>query len=504
MDRNTHVALGELMGRVGVSVPESSFRLDVSAVVGDSRQSRPGAVFVAVPGTQTDSHNCIPEAVRSGAVAVVGERRDIAPVPAAVPYIVVPRSREILARLAHAFRGYPTRRLRVVGITGTNGKTSTAHLCSAILDAAGEPCATFGTIEYKTGAASHEAGQTTPGPLELVALIQEAIEAGRRALCLEVSSHALDQDRATGTDFDIAVFTNLSQDHLDYHRDIDEYFRAKLRLFELLNHSYDKGFARCAVVNADDPHCTAVVDAVRVPVLRYGFARHADIRASNVTVTLSGSRFRVETPSGTCPVDMQLIGRHNISNALASFAVAEACGIAPEVAADAIRQVVVPGRLETIYCGQPFTVVVDYAHTDDGLRNLLTACREIAASRIIVVFGCGGDRDRSKRPRMGQVVGELADFAVLTNDNPRTENPVTIALDAEVGLERTGWHKGQEYTVILDRADAIAEALGRARDGDVVAIAGKGHEPYQVVGTDKLPFDDRVVARDILEQRKWE
>jgi len=496
------MTLGELMGSVGVSVPDASSALEVLVITADSRRVCPGTLFVAVCGTQTDSHRHIADAADAGAVAVVGELPELG--PAAVPYIVVPRSRETLARLAHAFAGYPTRRLRVIGITGTNGKTSTAMLCSAIFDAAGEPSATFGTIAYETGAASYEAGQTTPDPLRLVELFGEALDAGRRAVCLEVSSHALDQDRVTGTDFDIGVFTNISQDHLDYHADIDSYFRAKLKLFDLLNDSYDKGLPRQAVLNVDDPRSREIVPVVEVPILRYGFGADADVRANDVKVTETGTRFRVDAPSGKSPVYTRLIGRHNVSNVLASFAVAEACGIALDVAAGAVEELVIPGRFENVDAGQPFTVVVDYAHTDDGLKNLLTACRSITRSRVIVVFGCGGDRDRTKRPRMGQVVGEMADFAVLTNDNPRTEDPVRIALDAEVGLERAGWHKGDEYIVLLDRREAIAEAVSRAKKGDVVAIAGKGHEPYQIVGAEKLPFDDRMVAREIIEQGNQE
>jgi len=495
------MTLGKLMGSVGVSVPDSSADIEVSAITADSRRVRPGTVFVAIRGTQTDSHGHIADAADAGAAAVVGERPELS--PASVPYIVVPRSRETLARLAHVFAGYPTRRLRVIGITGTNGKTSTAILCSAILDAAGEPCATFGTIAYETGSTVHEAGQTTPGPERLVELFGEALDAGRRAVCLEVSSHALDQDRVTGTDFDIGVFTNLSQDHLDYHTDIESYFQAKLKLFELLNNSFDKGFAKQAVLNIDDPRTDDIVPALEVPILRYGFASGADVRARDVKVTEAGTRFRVDAPSGTSRVHTRLIGRHNVSNVLASLAVAEACGITLDVAAGAVEEIVVPGRFENVTAGQPFTVVVDYAHTDDALRNLLAACRNITRSRVIAVFGCGGDRDRTKRPKMGQVVGEMADFAVLTTDNPRTEDPVRIALDAEVGLGRAGWHKGNEYVVLLDRREAIAEAVGRAKKGDVVAIAGKGHEPYQIVGTEKLPFDDRVVAREIIEEGMW-
>jgi len=490
---------GELMACAGVNVPGHSAEIEVTAITADSRHVSAGTLFVAISGTRTDSHRYIADAVEAGAVAVVGEQPDIA--NPGVPYIAVPRARETLARLAHAHAGYPTRRIRLIGITGTNGKTSSARLCSSVLEAAGEPCATFGTIAYDTGAASHEAGQTTPDPVRLVELIEEAVDAGCRAVCLEASSHALDQDRVVGVDFDIAVFTNLSQDHLDYHEDVEKYFRAKLKLFELLNDSYDKGLPKCAVLNIDDPRSVAIATVAETPVLRYGFGPDAEIMASDVAVTIDGTRFRVETPSGACSVRTRLIGRHNVLNVLAALAVSEVCGISLDTAAAAAEEVVVPGRFESVNVGQGFTVVVDYAHTDDGLRNLLKACREITKSRVIVVFGCGGDRDRTKRPKMGQVVGEMADFAVLTTDNPRNEDPVRIALDAEVGLERAGWHKGDEYEIVLDRREAIAEAVSRAKEGDVVAIAGKGHEPYQIVGTDKFPFDDRSVAREILEQR---
>jgi UDP-N-acetylmuramoyl-L-alanyl-D-glutamate--2,6-diaminopimelate ligase len=492
----------DLAAELGRYITGPAGDAEISAIAADSRAVLPGALFVATRGAAIDSHDCIPEAVKNGAAVIIGERVEAD--TGDVPYIVVPNSKETLGMLAHAFAGWPARKLAVVGVTGTNGKTSTVQLCAAIFESAGRPCATIGTIGYQTGAKAHDAPQTTPGAIDIAALAKESVDAGRRALCIEVSSHALDQDRVAGIDFDVAVFTNLSQDHLDYHSDMDDYLSAKLRLFEMLNRSCDKGLPKGAVINADDPRCEEVAATCRVPVLRYGFAKEADVRAGDVDVTRGGTRFTVETPRGQTRVDMRLVGRHNVSNALAALAVAETFGIPVETAAEAIKDVVVPGRLESVSCGQPFVVVVDYAHTDDGLRNLLTACREIAdGHRLIVVFGCGGDRDRTKRPKMGRVVGAMADFAVLTNDNPRTENPVTIALDTEVGIEQAGWHKNEQYLVILDRREAIAEAIERAEPGDVVAIAGKGHEPYQIVGAERLVFDDRVAAREILEQGNW-
>lgn len=495
--------LRELMAEVGVQVAGPAGTTDISDVVTDSRTVVPGTLFVAVRGAVVDSHQFIPQAVEAGAAAVIGEL-DEAPT-GDIPYISVPQSRKLVGPLAHAFAGWPARRLNVVGVTGTNGKTSTVQLCAAIFEAAGQSAATIGTIGYQTGAKTHSAPQTTPGPVEMASLVRETVAADRNVLCIEVSSHALDQYRVAGIDFDVAVFTNLSQDHLDYHSDLDDYFFAKLKLFDLLNRSCDKGLPKCAVINADDPRCEEVARVVNVPILLYGFGKETDMRADGVEVTERGTTFTVHAPSGQCDVDIRLIGRHNVRNTLAALAVAEACGIPVETAAKAVAEVVVPGRIESVYSGQPFTVVVDYAHTDDGLRNLLAACREIVADhRLIAVFGCGGDRDRTKRPKMGRAVGEMADFAILTNDNPRTENPITIALDAEVGLERAGRRKNNDYVVILDRREAIDEAIKRARPGDVIAIAGKGHEPYQIVGTEKLDFDDRLVAREILEQGNWE
>ncbi len=493
-------SLDDLLREIGIEVSDEPRNVEVLAVTDDSRQVVPGTLFVAVRGTSIDSHDFIDEAVSAGAVAVVGERPSVSP-DLPVPYIHVANSRETLGQLAHAIAGWPARDLCVVGVTGTNGKTSTVQLCSAIFEAAGRPCSVLGTLGYLTGTAIHSAGQTTPGPVQMAELFRESVKSGRDAICLEVSSHALDQHRVAGIDFDTVVFTNLSQDHLDYHSDMDTYFKAKLRLFEMLDQSRQKGIPKRAIVNVDDPRSAEIEAVVHTPTLRYGFDERADIRGTDIEIEPSGVRFTAVTPSGRSTVRMLMTGRHNVKNALAALAVAENAGIPLDVSVPAIAEVVVPGRFERIDCGQPFTVVVDYAHTDDGLLNLFRACREIAGNnRIIAVFGCGGDRDRVKRPKMGRVVGEMADFAILTNDNPRTENPVTIALDAEVGLEQAGCRKGENYLVILDRREAIEEAIGRAQPGDVVAIAGKGHEPYQIVGTERLPFDDRTVAQDVLRK----
>jgi UDP-N-acetylmuramyl-tripeptide synthetase len=343
-----------------------------------------------------------------------------------------------------------------------------------------------------------EASQTTPDPRLLARILREAKDAGVDNVVMEVSSHALDQDRAAGVDFDIAVFTNLSQDHLDYHEDIERYFEAKLRLFRMLDEPSDKT-AKAAVVNADDPRCDAVAAATSKKVVRYGTGPTANIKASGIKVSLKGTSFKVTGIGAEFSVRLQLVGQHNVMNALAATAVAAECGVGVDAIKGGIEKLeTVPGRFEMIDCGQPFSVVVDYAHTEDGLRNLLLAARSVTTGRVIAVFGCGGDRDRTKRPKMAQVVARMSDFAVLTSDNPRTEDPVKIVLDAEVGLQHEGKAKGPDYIVELDRRQAIGKAVSVAQPGDILVIAGKGHETYQIIGETRVPFDDREVARETL------
>ncbi len=473
--------------------------VQVQGVTADSRQVGTGSLFVAVRGTASDGHRFIGAAVEAGAVAICGElpRPEIP-----VPYIEVANGRRAAAELAEAIHGYPARTLRLVGITGTNGKTSTAVLTQRICEAAGMAAGLVGTVYYDVGAGHQDAVNTTPGPTELSGLLASARDHGKQMVALEVSSHALDQDRVAALEFDVAVFTNCTQDHLDYHGDMDAYFGAKRRLFESLGRDARKTGPKRAIVNADDAYAPQVMAACTVPVWTYGVDQPADLHATDLTLTAAGTQARVSTPAGDADLQMHLLGKHNASNALAALGAALALQLPLDAAVAALNAApCVRGRCETVDAGQPFGVMIDYAHTPDGIRVVLALCRELQPRRIIVVFGCGGDRDRTKRPQMGELVAAGADAAVVTSDNPRTEDPLAIMLDIQVGVQRAGWRKGDQYEMLPDRREAIAHALEMAREGDLVVIAGKGHETYQIVGNQRLDFDDRAVALGLLQQQ---
>jgi len=471
----------------------------VTAVTEDSRRVAPGAVFVAAPGVRADGHDYVPQAVQAGAIAVIGTRTGITETHG-VPYLRVDDARRALGLLAHALAGDPSRAMTVIGITGTNGKSSSTLLVQRILAHAGFRPAAFGTLWYDFGEERIPAPHTTPFGEDLAAMFQRARESSCTHVVMEVSSHALDQERVAGIDFSAAAFTNLTQDHLDYHPDMDSYRKAKLRLFERI-----EGAGRFTVVNADDPSAAFFKAASHVPCHTFGCdtrSHVADCRAEDVRHERNRTRFKAVTPWGSHPVEMRLLGNHNVSNALCALTVCCGLGVPLERVAGGIASLLnVPGRFEHIEAGQDFQVIVDYAHTEDGLRNVLTASREICQGRVIVVFGCGGDRDRTKRPKMGAVAARLADFAVITSDNPRTEQPDAIIAEIEPGVRAEGKTREKDYLVIPNRAEAIRAALSLAKPGDLVMIAGKGHEDYQILGTQRIHFDDREVARDILEGR---
>jgi UDP-N-acetylmuramoyl-L-alanyl-D-glutamate--2,6-diaminopimelate ligase len=459
-------------GRASFAAPEAVGDLDVAvtSVTHDSRQVAPGTLYCCVPGARFDGHDFADAAVQAGATALLCERR----LPVAVPQLVVPSVREAMGPLAAALLHFPSDSLRLVGITGTNGKTTVAHLIAAIASAAGRSCGVIGTL---TGA------RTTPEAPELQAQLAEMRDAGRDLVAMEVSSHALDLHRVDGTRFRVAVFTNLSQDHLDHHRTMEAYFAAKARLFT-------PEFCDLAVLNLDTPHGRLLADTVAVPVVGYSLD---DVEG--LVLTADGSRFSWH---GT-ELDVRLPGRFNVSNALAAATAAEVLGLPGEaIVAGLGAAVVVDGRFERVDQGQPFLAAVDYAHTPDGLRQLLTAARELTAGRVIVVFGAGGDRDHGKRPQMGEAAGELADVVVLTTDNPRGEDPAAIISAVQHGIEHPN-----DLRIEPDRAAAIALAVTEARPGDVVLVAGKGHETTQVVGDTVTAFDDRLVLRRALEAAGW-
>jgi UDP-N-acetylmuramoyl-L-alanyl-D-glutamate--2,6-diaminopimelate ligase len=477
----------------GAEVLAQSGNPPITGVEYDSRRVKPGDLFVAMQGGSSDGNRFVKQSVAAGAVAVVTDSDQL---PDGVAWAKVPHGRRALAVVSANFYGRPAEKLAVTGITGTNGKSTTAFLLESILSAAGRTSALVGTIEYHVAGKVLPAPHTTPESLELQRLFREALDAGAGEVAMEVSSHALAQQRTFAIPFDVAVFTNLTRDHLDYHKTMDEYFAAKRILFD---GSGAKG-PRVAVLNGDDEYGLQLVKYCkerRVKVITYGLSK-ADFQPSKLEITPRGTRFNLITPEGSISASSPLIGRVNVYNILAASAAAYARGCRGEAIATGVDNLSrVPGRFERVDCGQPFTVVVDYAHTDDALRNLTTLAREFvktAGGRVITVFGCGGDRDHSKRPLMGEAAGNGSDFVVLTSDNPRSEDPLAIINDALVGLQRSG----AKYSIENDRRAAIHLAIGEARADDIVLIAGKGHEQVQITRGGTIPFDDTQVAAAAL------
>jgi UDP-N-acetylmuramoyl-L-alanyl-D-glutamate--2,6-diaminopimelate ligase len=470
---------------------------NISGLEYDSRRVKPGDAFVAMRGEESDGNRFIDKAIAAGAVAILSDSASEKP-REAVAWAQVQHGRRALARLSANFYGRPAERLAITGITGTNGKSTTAFLLEAILSAANRKSALVGTIEYHVAGKVLPAPHTTPESLDLNRILAEAVGHGATDAVMEVSSHALAQERVYGIPFDVAVFTNLTRDHLDYHRTMEEYFAAKQVLFE----GCGTDPPRVAVFNADDEYGQKLTKVSRKrgsEVLTYGLTS-GDLHADKVDITPRGTRFDLATPEEVVPVFSPLIGKVNVYNILAAAGAAYARACKPEAIAEGIVSLTrVPGRFERVDCKQPFTVVVDYAHTDDALRNLTGLAREFVQQarqkgRVITVFGCGGDRDRAKRPLMGEAAGRGSDFVVLTSDNPRSEDPLAIINDAMVGLQRSG----TKYKVEPDRKLAIVLAVREAGPGDIVLIAGKGHEKVQVTREGSVPFDDVEVARQVL------
>jgi UDP-N-acetylmuramoyl-L-alanyl-D-glutamate--2,6-diaminopimelate ligase len=470
---------------------------DVTGVEYDSRHVKPGSVFVAMHGESSDGNRFIDQAIQAGAVAIVTDSPAEKP-REGVAWALVPHGRRALARISENFYKRPAERIAVSGITGTNGKSTTAFLVESILSAAGRKSALIGTIEYHVAGKVYPAPHTTPEALELARLFHEALGQGATDAVMEVSSHALAQQRVFGVPFDVAVFTNLTRDHLDYHQTMEQYFHAKRVLFE----GCGTDPPRAVVTNLDDEYGAQLAGFSRKrsrTVLTYGWDR-GDFHADKPEVTPRGTRFDMITLNEKLAIFSPLIGRVNVYNILAAAGAAFARGCSTEAISLGIAALThVPGRFQRVDNGQPFTVVVDYAHTDDALRNLTTLAREFvsragAGARVITLFGCGGDRDRAKRPLMGEAAGRGSDFVVLTSDNPRSEDPRAIINDALVGLQKTG----TKYVVEADRRKAIGLAIGEARPGDIVLLAGKGHEKVQVTREGSNPFDDVEVAKAVL------
>jgi UDP-N-acetylmuramoyl-L-alanyl-D-glutamate--2,6-diaminopimelate ligase len=469
----------------------------VHAITDDSRAVKVGSLFVAVKGERVDGHNFVEQAIKAGAVAVVAQ----APVTSGpLPLVLVADSRKALGLLGSRFYGDPSARLKMIGVTGTNGKTTTTYLCKALLEGIGRRVGLIGTVGYQIGQETLPAPHTTPGALDLQALLAKMVEGGLTAAVMEVSSHALALDRTSGCEYDVAVFTNLTQDHLDFHHTMDEYFEAKLRLFTGL--AGGKKAGKRAIVNLDDARGATIRAACPVPVWGYALKNQADLKAERVRLSLTGTTFTAATPAGSFTVESRLVGEHNVYNLLGAIGVALHEGATTDQICEATAHITnVPGRFERVSSGQDFTVVVDYAHTEDALLRLLTAAQALKTDRIITVFGCGGDRDRGKRPKMGRAAVECSDVVILTSDNPRTEDPMAILQEVEIGVRDALARRNHvQYHLVPDRREAIGAAIREARRGDMVLIAGKGHEDYQIIGTKKFHFDDREVAREAIQQ----
>jgi UDP-N-acetylmuramoyl-L-alanyl-D-glutamate--2,6-diaminopimelate ligase len=467
----------------------------LAAVAYDSRRVVPDALFVALKGLKADGAAFAEQALARGAQAVVAESP--APAGVTVPWVVVRDARLALALLADRFFDHPSRRMPVIGVTGTNGKTTTAYLLTAILDQAGLRSGMLGTVAYRIGGEDREASRTTPEAPDVQQLLNEMLRHGNRSAVMEVSSHALSLKRVDGMQFAAGIFSNLTRDHLDFHADMEAYFAAKRRLFEMLPRDAP------GVINMDDPRGASLVEISGRPVT-YAINAPAQVRPGPVTMTLTGLTFDVTTPHGTVHIQSKLVGRPNVYNILAATAAA----VSLDVPIDAIERGVaglagVPGRFEVVsVAGDDVTAVVDYAHTDDALRNLLETARPLGARRLVTVFGCGGDRDRSKRPLMGMVAARLSDVVVITSDNPRSEDPRRIIEEIERGIPAGSQSRTPTVVSVVDRAEAIDRAIAMAEAGDVVLIAGKGHEKYQQIGDRVLPFDDGEVARAALATRR--
>jgi len=478
-------------------VPGGTAALDVrcTGVTHDSRRVAAGMVFVALRGLQSDGAAFAPQAIAAGAAAVVAEQQPAA--PAGVPWAVVGDARLALALLAAEFYGHPSRAMRVVGITGTNGKTTTSYLAAAMFEAAGIRCGVMGTVTYRLGARAFDATRTTPEAPEVQGYLREMLDAGCGACVMEVSSHALALRRVDGVRFAAGAFTNLTRDHLDFHVDMESYFAAKRRLFEMLPADAP------AVINADDPRSAALADVARRPVT-YGISRPADVSPGPLSYSLSGLEFDARTPQGVVRVRSRLVGKPNVYNILAAVGVTAALEVPLEAIERGLQELTgVPGRFEVVSSpGDDITAVVDYAHTDDALRNLLETARPMATERLITVFGAGGDRDRTKRPLMGMVAARLSDVVVITSDNPRSEDPARIIEEVKRGADAETRQSNAQLLSVVDRREAIERAVALARPGDVVLVAGKGHEKYQEIGGRTLSFDDVAVAREALEARR--
>ena len=489
--------LGEVFHKVDAALPAQAAELEIRQVACDSRTVQPRALFFALHGAKADGNAFIRDAVGRGAVAIASEDAAPAALPASVAWIQVHDARQALASAAANFFSHPANALQLVAVTGTNGKTTTASLVDAILKASGAKTGLFGTIGYHTPRGDYPAPNTTPGSVDLQGFFAEVRDAGGRYATLEASSHSLAMDRLWGCHFAAAVFTNLTREHMDFHKTFEDYFAAKKRLFE----GTGAGAPEFAVINTDDEYGQRL-SGIAAKTVTYGLESGADLTTKKFQLTFNGLAFTAQTPNGKVQVASLLVGRINVYNILAAIGAAQALGLSNDVIEAGIHNLEsVSGRFQRIDLGQPFLVIVDYAHTDDALENLIRTARELnPKGRIITLFSCGGEKDRTKRPVMGEVTGRLSDLTILSSDNPRSEDPLKIISDIIVGLQKTNG----KYLIEPDREKAIGLAMEEARGGDIVLLAGKGHENYQMLATGTIPFDDREMARQALRQRGYD
>lgn len=495
--------LREVLATIDVAqVIGSTENLEVNGVTYDSRKvqnKHNRYIFVCIEGFKESGTKYITQALEKGAVAIVSQEKPALELK--VPFIQVDNARSALAKIAAKIYNYPSDKLKVIGITGTNGKTTITYLLEAILQEHGQHTGVLGTIEYRLGQKILPAPTTTPQASDLQEFLAEMVKQKFDYVVMEVSSHALELNRTEGCEYDVAVFTNLTRDHLDFHKDFEHYLAAKAKLFTGLTKNQRKKGKTSAVINIDDPAGKKLLELIppEVDVFTYGINdKNSLLKGDDVVLSPGKTTFSCVINQKTYPVQLNLTGKHNVYNALAAIGAAISQGIPPATIIKGIANVKsVPGRFELVECGQKFTVVVDYAHTDDALFNVLTAARELHPKRLITVFGAGGDRDRTKRPLMGQVAANLSDYCFVTSDNPRSEDPEKIALDIEIGIKKAG---KTNYAIVIDRQEALQKALAMAQPDDLVMIAGKGHENYQIFKDSVVHFDDRETARKILKK----
>lgn len=487
--------LTELIKEIEIIDSGGNLDKDIRGITYSSRQAGPGLLFAAIRGLKTDGHLFINEALEKGAEAVVIE--DPQACSDSCTWVLVPNSRQALADLSSVVYGRPSSRLNVIGVTGTNGKTTTTNLITAILEKAGRNPGLIGTIHNRIGHEILPVHHTTPEAPDLQQVMALFLRKGADYAVMEVSSHALELDRVRGTEFDVAVFTNLTQDHLDFHHSMEKYLAAKALLFQGLGRSAYKKRRKFAILNADDPSCQQLAQLTRASIITYGIKNEADLRAENIAVTARGVSYTLKYTHKEIPVKLKMTGMFNVYNTLAATAVGLVEGIDPEIIIQALENTAgIPGRFEKVEAGQEFTVIVDYSHTPDSLKNCLQTARQFVEGRIITVFGCGGDRDRGKRPLMGEIAARFSDYCVVTSDNPRSEDPLAIIEDILPGVCRVA--QANSFEVVPDRKKAVYKAIEIAQTKDAVIIAGKGHENYQIIGDKVISFDDREVAREAI------